>query len=176
MADENALHELAELLSNTTVRTRVSRQRLAPSSLYDLNYRETLIACAFGEYAKPDLLGVARIPEQRLKLVQFVAARPGLLPMVRRWSKERSDPQATLFSKALRRGFLDDRMHDDVVAYLLAGGVLLRSGVSLTQGERGDLLRRLHRHAVEHELFAQERQTLRELRRFVITNRMLEGR
>ena len=176
MSNDSPLNDLADLLADTQVRTRVSAERLAPSALYDLHYRETLIACAFGAYAKPDLAGVSRIHDQRLKLIQFVAARPVLLPMVRRWSKDRTNPQSALFAGSLRRGFLDDRMHDDVVSYLLAGRVLLRSGANLVFGDRADLLHRLYRDALDRDMFVHERRTLAALRPLVITNRMLEGR
>lgn len=176
MPEDSPFQELAEILENSRVRTRVSRDRLAPSALYDLHYRQALIACVFGAYAKADLVGVKRIPEQRLKLIQFVAARPVLLPVVRRWSQERTDRPANLFSRGLRRGFLDDRMHDAVVEYLIAGNVLMRSESNLTEGERGDLLGNLYANAVERNLFEKERHVLDELRKIVITNRMLEGR
>ena len=173
---DNGFHDLADLLTNTRVRTRVSRERLAPSALYDLHYRQAVIACVFGTYIKPDLAGVKRVPDQRMKLLQFVAARPVLLPMVRRWSRERTEPQSDFFARGLRRGFLDDRIHDAVVEYLVAGNVLMRSESNLTEGARGDLLGTLYANAVARNLFAKERHVLAELRKIVITNRMLEGR
>src|SRR5690606_4111004 len=108
---------------------------LAPSAIYDLQYRLTVVACAFVRHARTDVLGNLRMQAARLKLYQFVACRPRLLPVVKEWSKHRSDAQLSMLSsQALRRGFLSDQMHDDVIAFLVARNSLIHANQYLASG------------------------------------------
>jgi hypothetical protein len=133
-------------------------------------------ACAFEVHAKTDLTQARRLQAARLKLLQFVAIRPWLLPAIRQWSASRKQPQLSLIvSQYLRRGFLSDMMHDDVIAFLEARNVLVRVGDHLMAGENSELLATLHKAAIEDDLFVGERIVLQEIKSIMITNKMLEG-
>src|SRR5262245_23641382 len=118
MPEPSALGVLAELLRGRGTEPILSLERLAPSTVYDLEYRLVVVACALHFHGDKETLG---IKPARLKLVQFVATRPWLLPMVREWSVRPTDPQATLaISHGLRRGFLGDTVHEAVIQFAIA--------------------------------------------------------
>jgi hypothetical protein len=172
---KNPLHEIGELLSNRALPV-IAPERLAPSAIYDLQYRMAVFASAFEIHAKPYAFGQRRIHSARLKLLQFIACRPWLVGMVRKWSEARYDAQLSLAtSQRLRRGFLSDQMHEDVVAFLVARGVLDRSGAHLITSAHGDFLTRLHLTNIKEDLFSVERTVLKDLLAVQITNPMLEG-
>jgi hypothetical protein len=176
MADPNPLQSLADLLRGTGAQPIVSPERPAPSTIYDLQYRLMVNACAFEIHAKKDLTLTRRLQAAKLKLLQFIAIRPWLLPVVRQWSASQSQPQlSVIFSQYLRRGFLGDKMHDDVIAFLEARDILIRVGAHLTTGHSSGALTNWYLAAVEHDLFADERLVLQEVKNIMITNRMLEG-
>ena len=172
----NPLQTLAELLQSGEARPVVSLSRLAPSAFYDLQYRTTVIACAFEIHAKTWAVNQRRIGSARLKLLQFVACRPWLLDSVREWSTAASDAQRSFLpSQRTRRGFISDTVHDNVLGFLTAGGVLTRAGSDVATGEKGNLLRTLFSTIVEMEAFSTERRVLENLRGIKITTSMLEG-
>jgi hypothetical protein len=154
----------------------VAIERLAPSSYYDLQYRTAIIASAIRCHAKPYAVNSVRIQTARLKLLQFIACRSWLIPMVQRWSDAQHDAQlALLASQRLRRGFLGDSMHDDVTGYLVAMGALTQSGSHVICPAENGLLADLYNAIVEADLFVTERDALDELGHIKITNPMLEG-
>ena len=119
----NPLKAIGELLAGRA-QPVVVPERLAPSAIYDLQYRVAVIASALEMHAKPYGLNQRRIHAARLKLLQFIACRPRLLGMFRSWSQAQHDAQLSFAtSQRLRRGFLGDQMHEDVVALLVARGV-----------------------------------------------------
>lgn len=176
MGDPNPLRSLADLMRGTGAQPIVSPERPAPSTIYDLQYRLVVNACAFETHARTDLTSTRRLQAAKLKLLQFIAIRPWLLPVVRQWSASQSEPQLLLlYSQYLRRGFLGDTMHDDVIAFLEARNILIRVGAHLITGNNSDVVTSWHLAAVKHDLFADERLVLQEIRTVRITNRMLEG-
>jgi hypothetical protein len=167
---------LAELLQSGHAQPVVSAARLAPSAFYDLQYRMVVIANAFEIHAKTLVSGQRGIVAARLKLLQFVACRPWLLPAVREWSGVSHNTQVSILpSQRIRRGFISDTVHDNVVEFLIAGGVLTRAGTSVASGEKGELLKMLFNKSVELQLFSTERRVFEDLRDIKITNSMLEG-
>lgn len=167
------IHALAELLSGRA-QPVVVPERLAPSTIYDLRYRISVIAATFEIHAKPYGVTQRRIPAGKLKLLQFIACRPWLINMVREWSAAQHDAQFAISSYRLRRGFLGDQMHDDVVELLVARGVLVRMNAHIVSADT-QLLTNLYATAVDNDLFGAERHVLQELRDIQITNAMLEG-
>jgi hypothetical protein len=150
--------------------------RVAPPTIYDLQYRTVIVACAFDIHAKADALGLRRADITRLKLMQFVAVRPWLLPSLREWSAERRHQQGSLLAPSrLRHGFLGDTMYDDVVRYLVARDAITRIDADLVSGHNAPLLARLHSEVVANGLFENELSVLLALKRVTITKRMLEG-
>jgi len=136
------------------------------------------VASTFVVHSKKGVGGRPTIVAPKMKLLQFLAVRPWLLPVLRRWSRDRSDPQRSLFfSERLRRGFLGDTMHDDLVTFLVARGVFYRAGLGrqLVAGINYYILAALHEDAVKHGLFTEERDALEKAKAVPITEAMLEG-
>jgi hypothetical protein len=176
MTNDTALQTLANLLQSGRARPILQPQRLAPSAFYDLDYRMFIVASAFEIHAKPFALGQRRIYAARLKLLQFVAFRPWLVPVIRKWSETQGYAQQSVLSpQQLRKGFLGDEMHENIVAFLVARGVFLRMDAHLASGVNADLLKRLYFKGVEDKLFSPGLNALRELIDIRITNNMLEG-
>jgi hypothetical protein len=176
MPEHTALQTLAGLLQSGGAKPLVNANRLAPSAIYDLHYRLFIVAAAFELHSKPYVLGRRRISTVRLKLLQFVAIRPWLVPVIRNWSETQGYAQQSVFSPhQLRRGFLGDEMHDNVVAFLVARGVFLWMPIHLASGPNADLLNQIYSAGVEEELFSTAIHSLRELSEIQITNSMLEG-
>jgi MFS-type transporter involved in bile tolerance (Atg22 family) len=135
-----------------------------------------IISAAFEIHAKPFSIDRRRIQSTRLKLVQFVATRPTLLPVVKEWSESRHDAQAAFAtSHSLRRGFLSDKTHDDVVGFLVARGIFLYDGIHLSDGGNSSFLASMYKSSCEMGLFGVERRVLSDLLTITITNSMLEG-
>ena len=176
MADTSPFKVLADLLQSGRAQPALSRDRLAPSAFYDLHYRIMVIASAVEIHAKPDVAGKRHIHTGRLKLLQFVACRPWLMPTLREWSGTRRARQLSVLStQRFRRGFLGDTTHDRVVDFLVAHSVFVRLGVHLVTDLNVHILSTLYSSAVEQQLFSAERHTLHDLLGIRITNKMLEG-
>lgn len=176
MANQNTLEILVGLLQSGKARPDVNPERLAPSAAYDLHFRMTIIASAFEVHARPYLFGQRRIATSRLKLLQFVSIRPWLVPVIRKWSDSQGYAQQSILAPhQLRRGFLNDVMHDNVVAFLVARGLIKRMESHLVSVEHSDVLKRYYSIALEHRLFSGSVEALRELADITITNKMLEG-
>lgn len=171
----NPLEAIGELLSGRA-RPVIAMERLAPSAVYDVRYRIAVIAAAFELHAKPVAHGGRRILAPRLKLLQFIACRPWLLEMVRRWSRAQGDAQLLLStSQRLRHGYLGDQTHEEVLSLLIARDMLSWSAPHVTAGPGIELLRHVYVASVEQELFCAERGVLEDLLGIRITNAMLEG-
>lgn len=131
----------------------------------------------FEKFAKPHgVSGNRRISSARLKLLQFTALRPWLLPAIRNWSKgidQRS--LAVAHSIRIRRGFLSDTAHDDVIDYLVACDIFFRQESHLFTGKNGKSVAEVAGTIENHGLFASERKVIEELGGVKITNEMLEG-
>jgi len=84
MGKNNPLLRLAAMLEASGARPEVTPERLAPSTVYDLEYRVRIIAMAFQIHAAPDKYStMPRVQGRRLKLLQFVAIRPWLVSVIR---------------------------------------------------------------------------------------------
>ena len=176
MANQAPLQTLADLLRGSSAKLLIEPSRFAPSTVYDLEYRLVVVACAFDLHSKAALVKIRRIQAVRLKLMQFVAVRPWLFPVVQDWAASQKKPQLHLLaSQSLRRGFLGDEMHDKVIDYLVAHDALRREKAFLVASSNGAFLADLAAAANEANLFMEERHTLQDLLNVRITNSMLEG-
>ena len=177
MSANSAIEKLAGLLDAAGAQPDITPERLAPSTVYDLEYRVLIVAMAFSIHAAPDRYSDRpRIQSRRLKLLQFVAMRPWLVSVIREWSLSRRDSQRSLTSeKGLRRGFISDTMHDDVVNFLVGAGALRREEQYVVPGTNVSLMSDLYSEAAERTLFDAERTALVHLKSTVVTNEMLEG-
>lgn len=174
MPEQFPIKALAELLRGSGAAPAISQDRQAPSSIYDLQYRLVVNACALEIHLKSKG-GERRIATPRLKLFQFVAIRPWLLDVVQEWSRHRAMSQLSMLNSHLRRGFLSDRMHDSVIDLLVARDVLKRQPGHLVPSAHFGALTALVAQAATLGLFLRERTTLEALAEVTITNEMLEG-
>jgi hypothetical protein len=166
---------LSELLAGTSAAPYVHPERIAPSTVYDLQYRMFVVAACLRVSGKVE--GAFRkISANKLRLLQFVAMRPWLLDVVREWSASRKDRQRSLqSSQSLRRGFLSDRMHDNLIDYLVATGCLFKQKGQIAEPTSSVILSGLFDTSEKDGLFTTETDAIRELNEIVITNDMLEG-
>jgi hypothetical protein len=176
MTDATPIHVLTGLLRGAGAEAVLVPERVAPSTVYDLQYRLVVNAYAFEQHAKLYLSGPRRVQSAKQKLVQFVAMRPWLVSVVRDWSKTQHVPQLSMaVSQRLRRGFLGDEMHESVVAFLVAAGALRHDGAHLSAGDNSHILGDWVTAAIDAELFVAERAAIDALGDIKITNAMLEG-
>lgn len=171
------IQELAALLKDSTAKPLIVTGRLAPSALYDVDYRTAVIALVFDRFARtiaPSKL--RKISAAKLKLIQFVASRPWLLPAIKEWSEVGPhEGLAFAHSIRIRRGFLSDTAHDDIVNYLTARGILTRQDTQVVEGDHIDTLLAVANSVVNEKLFSGELAAIEELGNITISNRMLEG-
>jgi hypothetical protein len=176
MSSATALQTLAGLLQSGGAYPLLNPDRIAPSAIYDLQYRMFMVAATFQIHSNPHLLGKRRINAARLKLLQFIAFRPWLLPIIRKWSESQGYAQGSVFSpRQLQRGFLGDDMHERVVDFLVARRILARMNTQLVTDDNAGQLERLYRVGVENSLFTGSLRVLSQLKDITITNHMLEG-
>ena len=176
MPDQDVFRSIAEVLRAGSAEPLIFPERVTPSTIYDLNYRLAVIAFTFDLHATTDLSGFRRMRTLLLKLLQFLAVRPWLIPMLLDWERTEAEPQLSILtSQKERRGFLGDLMHDHVVEYLVARQILDRGRSHLSLGRNGAVLTSLTSALKADGLFINERGTLEKLRDVKITNRMLEG-
>jgi hypothetical protein len=175
MPERSAIATLSALLEESNAKPKMRIERLAPSAIYDLDYRVFVVAAAFERHARPAPPIGRRIHATRLKLLQFIAIRPRLLPIIKEWSRAKQDEELTFTTQDLRRGFLGDQMFDSVVAFLVARGALEWMGTHLVEGKNVVLLSAIHTAAIGPGLFELELQTIEALVDIKITVRMLEG-
>jgi hypothetical protein len=177
MEQTSPIMRLAELLSTSGAEPEITAERLAPSTLYDLEYRAVIVATAFRMHSVVDRFSTRpRIQNRRLKLLQFVAMRPWLLPVIRNWSSSRSDSMRLIDGEeGSRKGFTTDSMHDKVMQFLAASGALRREDVFVIPGVKPTVLEDLQGLAEKNALFESEINALNELRNITVTTDMLEG-
>jgi hypothetical protein len=171
-----SLGAIATLLGDTTARPVVRSALATTSPLYDVDYRMFVNSIAFEMHANLSPAGL-RIQRARIKLLQFVAIRPWLLPALQRWSTEGAADQFSLeHAQRIRRAFLTDTIHDAAISFLIAHEALEPSGSHLLAGRRYDVIASRVAIAKREGLFARERATLELSKEVRITIRMLEGR
>ena len=177
MSANSPIGKLAAWLDAVGAQPDITPERLAPSTVYDLEYRVLIVAMAFQIHATSDRYSSRpRIQSRRLKLLQFVAMRPWLVSVIREWSLSRRVAQRSLDSEeGLKRGFISDTMHDDVIDFLVAAGALRREELHVVPGTNASVMFDLYSEAVGRTLFNAELTALGQLKPIVITNKMLEG-
>jgi hypothetical protein len=174
---DDSVGKLADLLEGSNATPVVVMSRLAPSAIYDVEYRTVVIAMIFERFAKPfGIGGHRRISTAKLKLLQFMAFRPWLVPVIREWSKGKEQGALALTqSMRSRRGFLSDTAHEDVINLLVACGIFVRSKTHLITGEKAGELAKISSATKEKDLFASMQNVISELAEIPLTNDMLEG-
>ena len=178
MTNHTTLEALAKLLGEVDAIPVIRPTRFAPSTLYDIDYRLAVVACAFDVHSESNPRGKGRrIRTAALKLLQFVAARPWLLPAVQEWVAVYKDSQRKLLAPhSLRRGFVGDQTHDRIILYLTAQDAFRRDKGFLVESARSAVLLDLVVAIKEANLFEEERRVLGELSGTRLTVKMLEGR
>ena len=171
----DAAQALDAVLKEIGAAVRLAPERVVRSTLYDLDYHVALVACAFFINGQPRTDGTRSLISHWLKLLQFVAVRPGLLPNFERWATERRKPDLDTWQK-MPRGYLGDRTHDRTIELLVAGRMLYRTPEELISGERFDILDALYQNILERDLLASERSVLREMAGIPVNKTMLRGR
>jgi hypothetical protein len=173
----DSVGKLADLLEGSKATPIVVMSRLAPSAIYDVEYRTVVIAMIFEKFAKPfGIAGHHRISTAKLKLLQFIAFRPWLVPAIREWSK--GDEQGSIAltqSMRSRRAFLSDTAHEDVINLLVACGIFVRSKTHLVTGEKAGELVKISTTMKEKDLFISMQNVISELAEIPLTKDMLEG-
>jgi hypothetical protein len=169
----DAVEALVELLSEAGLRLKVATQAVPRSPLYDLDYRVCVVALAFSA-TKERSKDSRRVQDNWLKLVQFVATRPGILPAVKEWVRDRKGYDQS--SQRLRRGFLGDTTYDSVVGLLIACGVFVRDKDELLSGPHSSFVRDLTAELAAKNLLATERSTIAALAELKPNKTMLAGR
>lgn len=174
---DDSIRKLAELLEGSGARPVVVPSRLAPSAIYDVEYRTVVIALLFEKFAKPSGIGVhRRILSAKLKLLQFVAFRPWLIPAIREWSEPKEQGSLGLTqSTRIRKGFLSDTAHEDVINLLVACGVFVRAKSHLVTGQKVGELTKIGNAAKENNLFQSVQHVISDLEDIPLTKSMLEG-
>lgn len=175
MPTSSSVQQLAELLTNHA-RPVIRPQRLAPSPIYDLDYRMAVLALVLRIHGAVAEDGSQRIDSARLKLLQFVALHPGLVPVLVSWARKGASRESLLgASQRLRRGYMSDGTYDHVVDFMTANGILRWDGKYMTSSPSNPYISSVFAASEENGMFASERATLLELRSLRITNAMLEG-
>ena len=174
MPDTDKVQALAAVLREIGATPRVAPERVVRSTLYDLDYHVALVACAFFINGDKRTDGTRSLVTHWLKLLQFIAVRPALLPDVQRWAKGRLHPDLDVW-QAMPRGYLGDRTHDRTVELLIANGVVYRMPAELQGGERFGILERLYTDIEARALLQSERDVLRKMAEIPVNRTMLRG-
>ena len=169
-SESDPVLELAAVLREAGASARVRPERIARSTLYDLDYHVAVIACVFVITAEKS----QRVVAHWLKLLQFIAVRPSLLSDFQIWAGTRRHQDLDTWQK-MPRGYLGDSMHDRTVELLVAAGVISREGDELCAGSRFADLRRIYDDLVARNLLRSERSTLVELARARPNKTLLTG-
>ena len=167
--------QLAELLGGHA-RPVIRPQRLAPATIYDLDYRMAVIALTIWKLGTETDEGDLKIDSARLKLFQFVAQRPTMLPAMGEWAKSKhASGLLRDSSQRLRRGYLGDSTHDQVIEYMIACKSLRAEGRNFIAKKSDKYIGGIVAEAESQEMFVTERLALQELGALRVTNTMMEG-
>lgn len=173
-SESDPVRELAAMLREAGASARVRPERIARSTLYDLDYHVALIGCVFFIAGVDETPSSYRVVAHWLKLLQFVAVRPSLLSDFQIWAGRRRHQDLDTWQR-MPRGYLGDSTHDRTVDLLVAGGVLVRKEDALVGGSRFADLRRIYDDLVARDLLRSERATLIELARARMNKTLLKG-
>ena len=171
------VEKLAMLLEGSKATPVMMPSRLAPSAIYDVEYRTVVVALLFERFAKSfGVGGHRRISSAKLKLLQFIAFRPWLVSSIREWSEgEEQGSLGLTQSIRSRRGFLSDTAHEDVINLLVACGIFVRAKSHLITGEKAGELAKISKAMKEQDLFASMQRVISELAEIPLAKSMLEG-
>jgi hypothetical protein len=175
MAEHEDLDSMATLASLLTgyAKPVIDSARLAPSFTYDFEYRSLLVLLAFDIHAK-SRGGVVQINSARLKLLQFAAQRPLLVPILKEWSRSRKDADMSLLvPQHLRRSYVTDPVFEPLLDYLVAADVFGRTETHVLKSMKFDKYQGEIQTVREQSLFSAEITILEELQSIMITNDML---
>ena len=173
-SESDPVRELAALLREAGASARVRPERIAKSTLYDLDYHVALIACVFFITANNEAASTRRVVAHWMKILQFVAVRPSLLPDFQNWAGTRRHQDLDTWQK-MPRGYLGDTTHDRTVELLVAGGVLIREDDALVAGSSFAVLKKIYEDLVGRDLLRSERTTLTELAQTRVNKTLLKG-
>jgi hypothetical protein len=175
MAEQSSVSQLVELLGGHA-KPIIRPQRLAPATIYDIDYRMAVVALTIQKHGTKTDDGELRIDAARLKLFQFIAQRPNMLPAMRDWAKSKHVSGLLRdSSQRLRRGYLGDSTHDQVVEYMVACKILRIEGRNFISDKSSQYIAAIVSVSESENMFATERSALQELAGFRVTNAMLEG-
>lgn len=179
MTTPSAIERLSNVLREAGAVPSVRPELIAPSSIYDPVYRVGIIGCAFSLCAEWDGQRRRRMNRYHLKLLQFVAIHPALLPQLMRWVADSKSPAQVPVERWLGfpAGYVADSLHDQVIEYLTATGELSLVGRNLTVSWPFPAQSYLHRVVqliVETSAFRREKDVLRELAAIRFSRRMLD--
>lgn len=170
------VQRLTELLRKAQAVPDLHDAAVAPSSIYDPLFRTMVIALTMKMCGKPVAEGGHSLHEAKLKLFQFVAIHPELLPSLRLWVDAHAQGERPSLEGWARfpRGYAADTLHERVLTYLVATGECRRVGTGLvTRADAPGLLFSLADDAQTKESFNVERACLQELSEMKITLKML---
>jgi len=173
-SDSDPVRELTAVLREAGASPRVRPERIVRSTLYDLDYHVALIACVFFITLDNEVAISRRVAAHWLKILQFIAVRPTLLPNFQLWATTRRHQDLDTW-QLMPRGYVGDITHDRTVELLVAGGVLLREGDALVPGNRFADLRQIYHALVTRNLLESERSTLLKLSDLRENKTLLKG-
>lgn len=156
------LEELADLVKAAGAHARLRPGRIVTSTLYDLDYRVAVIACALHICGEGRQNGTRGVLSHWLQLIQFVAARPGMLPEAEQWASERRRRTHEDWL-GMPRGYVEDEVHNRVVELLVATSVLRRNEGALEGGARFAALTRIYQQVEKLDLLGDERAVLTKM-------------
>src|SRR4051812_44762703 len=128
------VRELTTLLREANAVPRIRPDAFALSSIYDSTYRAIMIALTLencGKRRGGD--SELRLHDTKVKLFQFVAVHPDLMPSLRGWLRAHEEGQRPSLDGWARfpRGYAADTLYERVVGYLVATGELGSDGAYL---------------------------------------------
>lgn len=170
------VRDLTALLREANVVPRIHPDAFALSSIYDSTYRAIILALTLEICAKRrGNDSEKRLHNAKVKLFQFVAVHPDLMPSLRGWLRAHEEGQRPSLDGWARfpRGYAADTLYERVIGYLLATGELSSDGAHLWRPQGKRLLSGMFAVAIERDAFTRERGILTELATIKITNKML---
>ena len=165
--------QLGDLLATANAQLSIAPKISTRSTIYDLDYRMSIVACAMQALSTQNAFGERKVIANWLKLAQFTAMRPAMLSHVLEWMEERKSP--TLTSERWRRGFVGDRVHDSVIEYLAAQGILRREEDILLSGPHYSALAEGDATVRANDAFVTERFILERFSKLKPVKAMLGG-
>lgn len=174
----SAAEQLAALLREAKVTPTLRSECVTPSAIYDPTYRIAIIALTLRTCGRPKSGAGLSLASAKLKLFQFVAVHPHLLPSLRGWVDAYDKGERPSLDGWARfpRGYASDSLCEKLVEYLLASGHLRRVGSNVVDAaESTPFVTQLLAKLDENDLFEDERRVLMELAQMRITLEMLRA-